>query len=94
LSGSEDGNFLEQGPLGSATRPYSEQTALAIDLATKGIVDESYTKALDMLTNNRERLDALAHALLCKESLDEAQVREATGLPKRPAVESAIAAHG
>ncbi len=93
LSGNEDGNFLEQGPVGSATRPYSEETARAIDAATKRIVDESYTKALDKLRNNRERLDALAHALLREESLGEEQIREVTGLPKRPAVESAIAAH-
>jgi len=93
LSGNEDGNFLEQGPVGSATRPYSEETARSIDQATKRIVDESYTKALEMLRNNRERLDALAHALLREESLDEAQMRAATGLPKREAVESALAAN-
>jgi cell division protease FtsH len=94
LSGNEDGNFLEQGPVGSATRPYSEETAQAIDQAIRRIVDESYTKAIDLLRSNRERLDALAHALLREESLDEEQVRGATGLSKRPAVESAIAAHG
>ncbi len=93
LSGNEDGNFLEQGPVGSTTRPYSEEIAQAIDAATKRIVDESYTKAIDILRNNRERLDALAQALLREESLDEEQVREATGLSKRPTVESAIAAH-
>jgi cell division protease FtsH len=92
LSGNEEGNFLEQSPLGSATRSYSEETAQAIDQATKRIVDESYTKALELLRSNRERLDALAHALLREESLDEEQMREATGLPKRVAAESAIAA--
>src|SRR6266496_2620143 len=35
LSGSEDGNFIEAGPIGSTTRPYSEETAWAIDHATK-----------------------------------------------------------
>jgi cell division protease FtsH len=79
--------------LGSATRPYSEGTVQAIDRATRQIVDESYTKALALLRSNRERLDALAHALLREESLDEAQIREVTGLPKRPATESAIAAN-
>jgi cell division protease FtsH len=93
LSGNEDGNFLEQGPVGSATRPYSEQTAEAIDAAIKRIVDESYTKALELLRNNREHLDALAEALLREESLSEEQMRAATGLPKREAAESAIAAN-
>ena len=93
LSGNEEGNFLEQGPIGSATRPYSEETAREIDQATRRIVDASYTKALAQLRSNRERLDALAQALLREESLNEEQMREATGPPKRPATESAIAAN-
>jgi cell division protease FtsH len=92
LSGSEDGNFIETGPIGTTARPYSEETARAIDSATKRIVDECYAKALDLLTTNRDRLDALAKALLHQESLNEEQMREVTGLPKRPATESAIAA--
>jgi cell division protease FtsH len=93
LSGNEDGNFLEQGPLGNTTRPYSEETAQAIDQATRRIVDESYTQALELLRSNRERLDGLAHALLRDESLDEEQMREVTGLPKREITESALVAH-
>jgi cell division protease FtsH len=92
LSGNEEGNFIEQGAAGSVTRPYSEETAGAIDAATRRIVDESYTKALELLRSNRERLDALAEVLLREESLDEEQMRAATGLPKREAAESAIAA--
>jgi cell division protease FtsH len=92
LGGTEEGNFLEQGAVGGMARPYSEETARAIDAATRRIVDESYAKALDLLRSNRERLDALAHALLREESLNEAQMREATGLPQRPPAESAIAA--
>src|SRR5262245_42929414 len=82
LSGNEKGKFLEQRPVGSATRLYSEETARAIDEATKRIVDKSYKKALDLLKSNRARLDALVQALLREKSLDEAQMREATGLPK------------
>jgi cell division protease FtsH len=92
LSGAEDGNFLEQGAAGAAARPYSEETARRIDQATKRIVDESYAKALDLLRANRERLDALAHALLREESLNEEQMREVTGLPQRPAAENAVGA--
>src|SRR5262245_4608473 len=92
LSGSEDGNFLEQSPVGGAARPYSEETARAIDVATKRIVDESYAKAIDLLRSNRERLDALAQALLREESLNEEQMREVTGLPQRPADENAVGA--
>jgi molecular chaperone DnaK (HSP70) len=45
------------------------------------------------LRSNGERLDALARALLREEALDEAQMREATGLPSRLVAESAIAAN-
>jgi cell division protease FtsH len=92
LTGSEEGNFLEAGPAGGAARPYSEETAQAIDKATRRIVDESYQKALDLLTANRARLDALAKALLREESLDEAQMREVTDLPKHPTAASEAAA--
>jgi cell division protease FtsH len=93
LSGSEDGNFLENGLAGGATRPYSEQTAQAIDQATRLIVDECYAKAVDLLTRERGRLEALSTVLLREESLDEAQMRAAAGLDQRRAPENAIAAN-
>ena len=55
-------------------------------------MDESYAKALDLLKANRDRLDALAKELLREESLNEEQMRAVTGLPKRAAAQSAIAA--
>jgi cell division protease FtsH len=87
LSGSDEGNFLELGPAGGAMRPYSEQTAQAIDRAIRQIVDECYTRAVEMLTRERGRLEALAAMLLREESLNEAQMRTAAGLEGRPAPE-------
>ncbi len=92
LSGGEDGNFIEAGPIGNTAHPYSDETARVIDHATKRIVDECYAKAIDLLTTNRNRLDALARVLLREESLNEEQMREVTDLPQRPKAESAIAA--
>ena len=63
-----------------------------IDKATRRIIDESYAKALDLLTRNRDRLEALSEALLREESLDEAQMLAATGLTGRTAPENPIAA--
>ncbi len=92
LSGTEEGNFLE-GALGpGAARPYSEDTARAIDAATRRIVDESYARAVNLLTRERHRLEALAEALLREESLDEAEMRAAAGLGERQGVEHPIAA--
>ncbi len=92
LSGVEAGNFLEDGVVPGQSRPYSEETAKAVDHATRQIVDESYAKAVRMLTAERARLDALAHALLKEESLDMKQMLEVTGLPSRP-VEDPVAAN-
>ena len=89
LSGNEEGNYLDTGLVGGTNRPYSEQTAEAIDRATRRIIDESYQKALDLLTRERRRLDALAEALLQKESLNEEEMREVTGLEHAPQSEIA-----
>ena len=91
LSGPEEGNFIDNG-LG-ASRPYSEETARAIDHATRRIVDECYAKAVELLTRERHRLDALAEALLREESLNEEQMRAVTGLEERPVPENEIAAN-
>jgi cell division protease FtsH len=91
LSGVDQGNFLEDGIGGGQTRPYSEETAKAVDRATRQIVDESYAKAVNLLTTERARLDALAHALLKEESLDMKQMLEVTGLPGRATENTAAA---
>jgi len=92
VSGTEEGNFLDGGIAFGQSRPYSDETARAIDAATRRIVDECYAKAFDLLTRERERLDKLAEALLHAESLDEQQIRSATGLSTRIAPENAVAA--
>jgi cell division protease FtsH len=93
LSGVDEGNFIEGGAVPGQSRPYSEDTARAIDRATKQIVDDAYATAIDLLTRERSRLDALAQALLREESLDLDEMLKATGLPGRPAVpEDSVAA--
>jgi cell division protease FtsH len=87
LSGTNEGNFLEDGLTGGASRPFSDSTAESVDRAVRRIIDESYEKALRLLTENRERLDALTQALLREDSLDERQMREATGLTNVPNID-------
>jgi len=74
-----DGEFLAQAFAGAA-RARSEATAVAVDRATRRIIDECYQKAVELLTRERARLDALVEALLREESLDEGQMRAVTGL--------------
>lgn len=75
-----DSGFLALGVGGGIGRPHSEATALAIDQAVRRIIDECYQIAIDLLTRERHRLDAMVEALLRDESLDEDQMREVTGL--------------
>ena len=51
-------------------RDYSEQVAFEIDEEVKSIVDKQYSKVLELLSNNRDILDALSHELLEKETMD------------------------
>ena len=51
-------------------RNYSEQTAIAIDEEVHRIITESYDRAHTILTDKKDRLEAMAHALLERETLD------------------------
>ncbi len=51
-------------------KDYSEKTAEAIDEEVKNLVTEAYKAAHSLLENNRDILDALAKALLEKETMD------------------------
>jgi cell division protease FtsH len=64
----------------AAARPYSEATARDVDVEIKRIADECLIEAVRLLTENRSRLDSLAHALLEEDSLGEDQILSVTGL--------------
>jgi cell division protease FtsH len=66
-------------------QPYSEATSEVIDAEVRRIVEECNAEALRLLQANRERLVALAKALLEAESLDEQQILTVTGLGQPPA---------
>ena len=52
------------------------------------IIDESHEEALRLLTKHRGELEALAGALLERETLDEQEILEVTGLPPAPPLEN------
>ena len=68
------------------TRSISEETARAIDAEVRKIIADSHAEARRLLTEHRPQLDALAEALLARETLDESQILEVTGLPPAPAL--------
>ena len=71
-----------------ATKSFSEETARAIDAEVLKIIAESHEQARRLLTEHRRELDALAEALLARETLDEQAILEVTGLPPAPALET------
>ncbi len=71
-----------QGPLLPGAEPVSEATKEMIDAEVRRIVDEELDQVRRVLTDNRERLDALAEALLEHETLDELDAYAAAGIPR------------
>lgn len=63
---------------------YSEDTARLIDAEIKRILEEGYQLAKKILTENKGKLEALAKALLEKETLDAEEIRKVTGLTNIP----------
>ncbi|HUL50066.1 MAG TPA: ATP-dependent zinc metalloprotease FtsH [Gemmatimonadales bacterium] len=55
-------------------REVSERTAELVDTELKRLLGEAYERARSILTENRAQLDALANALLERETLDRDQV--------------------
>ena len=67
-----------------AAKPFSEETARRIDAEVLRIIKESHEQAKALLTHHRKQLDALVAALLSRETLDEREVLDVTGLPAAP----------
>lgn len=70
-------------------RNYSEDVAKLIDEEVRAIVDRCHSIARDMLTINREKLDAVVKALLERETLDREEflaVLEGKPLPEKRSV--------
>jgi len=65
-------------------QPYSEATSELIDAEVRRIVEESHREADRLLAVHRDKLGALAQALLKAESLNEKEIREVTGLTASP----------
>ena len=71
-------------------RPFSEETAEAIDAEVRKIIGESHDEARRLLTAHRKPLDALVDALLSRETLNEQEILEVTGLPPAPALDTGM----
>jgi len=74
-------------------KPFGEQTAQVIDSEVQRIIHESHEEAKALLRRHRRELDALVEALLAKETLDQQEILQVTGLPPAPAVPEMPLAH-
>jgi cell division protease FtsH len=54
------------------------------------IINESHEEAKRLLTLHRKQLDALAQALVARETLNEQEILEVTGLSPAPALETGM----
>jgi cell division protease FtsH len=73
-------------------KAFSEETARTIDSEVRRIINECHQEAHRCLNAHRNQLNALAKSLLERETLDEEEILEATGLPPSSLVHTNLAA--
>ncbi len=79
VPGPNDEPLLFPGLGGSGVSPHTQQL---VDEEVRRIVDGCYEDAVRILGENRERLEALARALLERETLDEADAYRVAGITR------------
>src|SRR5262249_15016371 len=73
--------FLRRG---FATTPdYSDRVAFEIDQEVRRLIDEAHDVALEVLTENRAKLESLAAVLVEKETLEKDDIEEFFGDVKK-----------
>ncbi len=80
-----------QGPLLPGASGVSEETQRLVDEEVRRLVANARRDVIALLQENRDRLDALAHALLVHETLDMADAYAAAGLEPPVASAGAVA---
>ncbi len=62
---------------------YSQKTAEKIDNEVQNILEDCYKKTCQLITNNRDKLEKLANALLEKETMYASEIYELLGITPR-----------
>jgi cell division protease FtsH len=70
----------QDGALLPGSVPASPPTQQLVDEEVRRIVDGAEHEVIELLKRERERLDALAHALLERETLDQTEAYEVAGV--------------
>ena len=82
----------QDGQYYPGTHETGERTQELIDGEVRKLVDEAHDEASELLRQNRDKLDSLAHALLEKETLEEDEAYAAAGMTRPPSEEREPAA--
>jgi cell division protease FtsH len=69
-----------RGPVATASSDASPRTQELVDEEVRRLVDDAHEEVTQLLTKHRDQLDALAHALLEHETLDEVDAYAAAGV--------------
>nr|WP_314485026.1 ATP-dependent zinc metalloprotease FtsH [uncultured Pseudomonas sp.] len=82
----EDGEVFLGRSAGSQQTSVSGETAKLIDSEVRSIIDQCYATAKQLLTENRDKLDAMAEALMKYETIDADQIDDimAGRTPREP----------
>ncbi|MEQ8672418.1 MAG: ATP-dependent zinc metalloprotease FtsH [Aggregatilineales bacterium] len=70
----------------SQNRSYSEETAAKIDAEVRRIVEEVYDRTIKLMEFNRDKLEALAEALLEQEVVEQSEMLRLFGITKEKVV--------
>ena len=73
--GSEEGSIFLGRDYGSRQADYSEQTAREIDQEVRRIIDEQYGRVRELITDKKDKVEALAKALMTRETLDAEEIK-------------------
>ncbi len=82
----EEGEVFLGGSAASQHASVSGETAKLIDSEVRSIIDQCYATAKQLLTDNRDKLDAMAEALMKYETIDAEQIDDimAGRTPREP----------
>jgi cell division protease FtsH len=72
------------GPLLPGASEVSQETQRLVDEEIRRLVDQCETDTRELLEQNRDKLDSLAHALLEHETLDQVDAYAAAGMAPEP----------
>ncbi|MCW5572719.1 MAG: ATP-dependent zinc metalloprotease FtsH [Steroidobacteraceae bacterium] len=85
LTYTEDQGEVFLGRSVTQHKQVSDETAHVIDIEVRRVIDEAYERAKGILIEHRDKLDALAEALMKYETIDEEQLKDIlAGRPPRP----------